>query len=72
MTISHRVVYRFIGISGEKIPGDLITDTLWLKNEKDHTVSFSYQTTTFEQSSKINFESRERLKSIATNYLVNP
>jgi|GEM_PF-5600482 len=72
ITISHRVLYRFIGIVGENLPGDLITDTLWLKNKKDHTVSFSYQLTKYVQTSKINFESRERLKSIATHYLANP
>jgi hypothetical protein len=68
VAISYRILYRFINIEGEKIPSNIITDTLKLKKEKDSVTSFNYQNKDYIRTDYFTTESKERMKSIATKF----
>jgi hypothetical protein len=68
VAISYRILYRFIKIKGEKIPSNIITETLKLKKEKDSVTSFNYQNKDFIRTDYFTMDSKERIKSIATKF----
>ena len=69
ISISYRILYRYIEIKREKIPGDLVGEKLKLTLAKNGLLSFIYNEKEYEPANRINAESKKRLKSIATNYI---
>ena len=66
--ISYRTWYRHIKIEGEKIPSDVIHESL--KIEKGNgSLLFYYSNKRYRKTSKISKESQERLKTLVNTFL---
>lgn len=67
-TISYRTLYRYIQIEGEKIPSEIINDTLKVDRGKDSLLLY-YSNKLYRRTNKISKESQERLKSLVDTFL---